>query len=495
LVVLGVLTAPGLTVACFHSAPAPQHTECTEDLGALVLPCRDATAPGDGGAVRDLPDGTLPGDSENEVAEAAVADAGSGDATVFVAPPLPTCAGTFGLDPAFGTMGLVIDPRIVDGPLALAVQADGDALVSGDAILGRYGANGSIDTSFGQGGYVTFADQTSVETLLPQPNGDIVIGGVGGVDQSCLIERLTPSGSVDTTFGVGGRGDCTNFRTMYPAAFNQVAQRPNGSFVAEGAAYPLSTDRDFTLVQYDANGNADSTFGTDGEAVAGFTVDAPVGPFILQPDGKALVTGEATVDRGDMPAQLAVARFNVNGSLDTSFGTGGRATFTLPQADVGPVAVAVQSTGAIVIATQGAGLSESFSVVRLTPTGQLDSTFGTAGIATGPFSGLADSIVALNVLADDSMLVGGQYLIPDDAGYGLLELAFVHFLASGAVDTSFGTGGAYFTPVPGEDQGTTYGFQAFQSNGGLLVAAGGGHLDDAGDSVIIDGVLARYACH
>jgi uncharacterized delta-60 repeat protein len=219
------------------------------------------------------------------------------------------------------------------------------------------------------------------------------------------------------------------------------------------------------------------------------------GPFLLQPDGKALVTGQATVDRGNSPAQLAVARFNVDGSLDTTFGTGGRATFPLPQAVAGPFAVALQSTGAIVIATQGAGLSESFSVVRLTPTGQLDSTFGNAGIASGPFSGLADSIVALTVLADDSMLAGGQHLIPDDAGYGLLELAFVHFLANGAVDTSFGTAGAYFTPVPGEDQGTTYAFQAFQSNGGLVVAAGGGRLDDAGDNVNIDGVLARYACH
>jgi uncharacterized delta-60 repeat protein len=332
--------------------------------------------------------------------------------------------------------------------------------------------------------------------VIVEASGSLLVGAsITFPGKTCMLLRLTPNGSIDDTFGGGGgMAPCTYLSPTLPTGFGEIAQRPNGAIVAAGPSYPTERNRDFALVQYDANGNPDGTFGVNGQALAGFPADAPVGPFVLQPDGKAVVTGQLTVDNGDMPADLAVARFNVDGSLDTTFGSGGRASFSIYQAAAGPSAVVLQSSGAIVIAVGLDTLDSVFTLVRLTPGGQLDTNFGTGGVSSVGFFGQGDDVYGLSLEGDDSLLAGGLVGVPTDAGYPLPAYGFVHFLASGAVDTSFGTGGKFVSTFSSFDQGASFAAQAFQTGGNLITVGTGNYLDDAGESVLNEGLLVRYGC-
>jgi uncharacterized delta-60 repeat protein len=189
---------------------------------------------------------------------------------------------------------------------------------------------------------------------------------------------------------------------------------------------------------------------------------------------------------------MKARRPSIDGSLDTTFGTDGRVSYTVPQGYGGPLAVVIQSTGAILIVIVGGPGAETFNVVRLTPTGQLDTTYGTAGFASVSFFGNGDDAVAISLMADDSVLVGGNVLTPlADAGYDISELGLIHVLANGALDTSFGTGGTLFLSIPDDTQGSYWSGQVLQSNGSLFAVGSTGHL---GDDAISDGLMIRFSC-
>ncbi|HEX4448624.1 MAG TPA: delta-60 repeat domain-containing protein [Polyangiaceae bacterium] len=501
IVLLGVSSALVLPAACFSSSNAnqPPGPTCNgvKETGSVLLPCRDAGLPMDAAIT---PDGTLaPPDTDAGAGpvDAALPEASPIDAAVV--PPPKLCPGTLAIDPTFGMQGVVLDPTYTDQLFDVGFQSTGKIIVSGDTFLTRYNPDGTIDPTFGQSGYVTLADQNYPESVTILPDDGILVAGgnTSGNGSMCLLGRLTPDGALDTTFGAGaGTNPCASLPAAFDIGFSGIVRRPNGSFVGAGTAYPVTvTDRDFAFIQYDSRGTPDKTFGTGGGAVTGFPTDSPLTAFTLQADGKIVAVGQGTVERGDMPPNLAVARLNVDGSLDPTFGTGGRVALNIPAAFGEPTSVAVQSTGGIVIATQAGTITDQFTVVRLTPTGQLDATFGTAGVASAGFFGDRDDAVALTLLADDSMLVGGRVgVASDDAGDTLAQFGLVHLLPSGALDTSFGTGGKLFTPFPTLDQGTEYATQKVQANGAVVSAGTGGILDDGGN-VLIRPLLVRYACH
>lgn len=176
-------------------------------------------------------------------------------------------------------------------------------------------------------------------------------------------------------------------------------------------------------------GQLDPTFGNGGIATTDFGDQlssgnmATANAVVIQSDGKIVVAGGAPGSNGFPVA--AVVRYNTNGSLDTSFGSGGIVT-TSSIEDAPFTAVALQSNGEIVAVAGGF----SAFVARYTTSGALDSTFGTGGIVTlSEINGPPASGVAIQ--SDGKILV---------ADHNLFRL-----LSNGQFDTSFGNGGTAFT--------------------------------------------------
>jgi uncharacterized delta-60 repeat protein len=326
---------------------------------------------------------------------------------------------------------------------------------------------GSLDLSFGIGG-------KSVTPGIGQAfdatlhNSQII--AVGGVNGDFVVARYNSGGSADTTFGTNGVVT-TNLGSTQDQA-EGVAVQSDNKIVVAGFTQSATTGRDFALVRYNANGTLDTSFGTGGIVTTDFNgLDDQAGDVLLQPDGKIVVIGTAMVAGGN--TEFAVARYNTNGSLDTGFGTGGKVTTSVGQFDTGNRAV-LQSDGKIILAG-GSG----FTLVRYNPNGSLDTSFGTGGIV----SVLPDSLAEDLALRPDGRIVVGGILTN---GTSNTDFQAAQFLQNGALDTSFATSGIVTTFFTGFDA-TAFSL-ALQSDGSLIL---GGSVS-SNNTLADDWALTRY---
>jgi hypothetical protein len=150
LALVGVPITSGLLAACFTSSSTSTPPSCTDTLSSSVVPCRDASVVLEDGAATTIDagisDATTTADATVDAGRAP-GDAGGGGTDPAEAGPLPTCTGTFGIDPTFGASGIVIDPAESAGISTITVQPDGKYVVGGESVLARYGADGGLDTT------------------------------------------------------------------------------------------------------------------------------------------------------------------------------------------------------------------------------------------------------------------------------------------------------------------------------------------------------------
>ncbi|MFF1630386.1 calcium-binding protein [Streptomyces sp. NPDC058272] len=218
---------------------------------------------------------------------------------------------------------------------------------SGDFSVLRHNADGSIDTSFGSGGEVVTdmaGGQDGAGGVALQPDGKIVVVGTSEIpDNGCCwftVARYNANGTLDTGFGDGGwvRAD---FGDNGSSAGEAVAVQSDGKILAAG-----QTGGQFAVVRYLADGSPDPAFGTAGQVVTSFTEGALGYDMALQPDGRIVVAGYTGSTRFD----FALARYNANGSLDSGFGTGGRVTTDFGGTNDRANDLALQPDGRIVTA-------------------------------------------------------------------------------------------------------------------------------------------------
>jgi uncharacterized delta-60 repeat protein len=251
---------------------------------------------------------------------------------------------------------------------AVAIQSDGKIVVAGgtgttsygNLLVFRYNADGSLDKSFGTNGVATYSGtrHACAWTLAIQSDGKIVVAGESsnGTDQDVLVLRYNADGSLDSSFGTSG---LVTYDTGSGHDYAEsVAIQPDGKIVVAGWGWRW----DLLLFRYNADGSLDSSFGTNG-VVAYEGEDGDCVAVAIQPDGKIVAAG-STYNGTDV--DVWVLRFKTDGSLDNSFGTDGVATYDGGGSNEYAWKVAIQSDGNIVIAGEGNnGSNNDVLVLRL----------------------------------------------------------------------------------------------------------------------------------
>jgi uncharacterized delta-60 repeat protein len=381
--------------------------------------------------------------------------------------------------------GLAIQP---DGKIIVA-GATGDA--SGRSIaLVRYNRDGSLDASFGSGGK-TFSKAGRIEgvtSIVLLPDGKILVAGVGfGNGQDFAVARFNGDGTVDTSFGNGG-GVINDFGSA-EIAFDMKVQ-PDGKILLAGSAgRPNLQASSYAVLRYKSQGVLDKLFGNRGKASVDFSggFDDALA-MALQPDGKIVLVGGTDFNSRTSPWGLAC--FNSNGSLDAGFGNGGKVTTGFLGFQSEAHAVVIQPDGKIVVAGRAEqahspiNLPDVLAIARYNSDGSLDMTFGSGGKATYDFFGRGGSALALVLQRDGKILVAGE-VGNVRAGVPKVDFALVRYNKDGSLDSSFGDGAVVMTDAG--DVIDTANAVALQPDGKIVL--GGDSGDEESHSDI---ALARY---
>jgi uncharacterized delta-60 repeat protein len=386
------------------------------------------------------------------------------------------------LDASFGGDGKVTTDFFgsIDVSEGLAVQSDGKLVTVGSAFngsyydfaLARYNEDGSLDSTFDGDGKVTtdvgpFSDKATAVAI--QADGKIVaVGQVGGASFGFGLVRYLSNGSLDTTFDGDGKV-VTDFLSNSEDTPFSVAIQADGKIVVAGYSIGQSGPGgyNFALARYNANGSLDTSFDGDGKLTTDFGgFDDGALAVAIQTDGKIVAAGSSVSS-----AVFALARFNGDGSLDPTFDGDGKVTTDVSSIGFeGAEAVVLQTDGKIVAAGRS---NNDFALARYSTDGSLDASFdGDGTTLTGFSSGSGDAAFSV-VLQDDGKIVA--------AGASDGDFALARYMTTGALDATFDADGKVVTDIAAGSYDEAYSL-ALQADG-KLVAAGASNGDFA---------LARY---
>ena len=401
---------------------------------------------------------------------------------------------TGALDPTFGNgAGYVITAPIKNGSGTpggeIMLQPDGKIILTGnsyvvgkngkitasDFVAVRYNTDGSLDTSFGAGGIALatsaqngvngafFGVNADWAALYPNAgtanDGMIVLAGSYPVQsgknmpyvKELALVRFNANGTLDTTFGSGGEVLSSFSVGVTNLGFlgGGVVVTSTGQIVECGAVGNASGAPAYTvLARFNANGTLDTTFGQGGKVI---TPGPGANNLIQEPDGR-LVAPASTSSGG------AVLRFNANGALDTTFGSGGiviNSASDCAGAAVYPAAGTANDGKILVV---GPASNGGWEVTRYNPDGTLDSTFGGSGMVNTQTGSYTARGVALQ--ADGRAVVTGDGFI------------LVRYNTDGSLDGTFGSGGIVTTSFPGTTSGNNTFLNVVLAPNGDIVAGG-----------------------
>ncbi len=370
------------------------------------------------------------------------------------------------------------DESQADG--GVAIQADGKIVAVGHVTVSapshvrdfaavRVIADGTLDGTFGNGGRVTVnfnpgADNTTQDlanAVAIQADGKIVLAGstTQPGNDAFAAARLNPDGSLDTTFGTGGRV-IVNLSAFGDEA-SGVALQADGKIVLAGTS-DINNSSDFAVIRLNANGSPDGTFGLFGAGIKIHTFGGTdFGRAVaLQADGKIVVAGFTDqVNPGGGAYDFAVLRLNSNGTEDGTFGPNGERKVSVGDDDEAN-AVVIQADGKIAVG--GFILpSGDYALIRLNTDGTLDATFGTGGKRTKALSGQSSDLA---LQADGKILQSGFTSTPSK-----IDFAVIRYNANGTDDTTFGTNGLVTVDFNGRADGADGGV-AIDAKGRIVLA-------------------------
>ena len=375
-----------------------------------------------------------------------------------------------------------------DYAFAVAIQSDGKVVVAGmsfysslwDFALARYTFDGRLDGTFDGDGKVTTAVGSSADAALSvaiQSDGKIVVAGYSdnGSNYDFALARYNSNGSLDTTFD--GDGKVTTDFGNSGDVVHSVAIQSDGKIVVAGYRWNGSNG-DFALARYNSNGTLDATFDGDGKVTTDFGNSEDAARSVaIQSDGKIVVAG--TIANGSN-SDFALARYNSDGSLDTSFDGDGKVTTDFGNSGDEVHSVAMQSDGRIVVAgSSWDGNNLDFAFTRYNANGSLDTTFDGDGKVTTDFGNSEDEARSIAIQSDGKIVVAGRSWDGSD-----WDIALTRYNSNGSLDTTFAFDGMVTTAVGNSADGAYS--VAIQSDGKIVAA---GYSDNGSNR---DFALTRY---
>jgi uncharacterized delta-60 repeat protein len=345
---------------------------------------------------------------------------------------------------------------------AVAIDAEGRLVVAGSAYDGsaahfavlRYAAGGVVDPTFNEpypdsDGLLVDALGTGddvAQAVAIDASGRIVVVGRtwDGARYVIALARYTATGARDTTFGSNGLVT-TAISSTYGAGGAAVVLDGSGRIVVAGYSYTGLLQSSVAVVRYTASGALDTTFGgrgAGGKVATAVGYSAAATAVALDASGRIVVTGWSQATSG-AARDVAVLRYTASGTLDVLFGSSGKVTTAVgPGSDTG-YAVAIDGSGRIVIGGSASnGNNDDVAVLRYTTSGALDTTFGTGGKVTTAVGPGNDVGRALRL--DDV----GRIVVAGSASNGTDDdVAVLRYTTSGALDTTFGGTGKVTTAL------------------------------------------------
>jgi len=313
------------------------------------------------------------------------------------------------LDPTFGNGGKVLTDLGVGAgvPSDAVLQPNGDIVISGGFGVARYLPTGKLDTTFGSGGLAStgFAGGESGTGVALQPDGKIIwVGSQGnpsfpaGGTFSFAVARFTANGTLDTSFGTGGK--------ILSSSGGITAL----GLDAAGNIFTLPTRAEFS-----PTGQADT-----GVTPAAITASSHGGSSIFLPSGQFVQANTIGVAKHDVDVQ--VQRFNADGSIASAspaFDYSGAPGLDQAQDSAG--AVAVQANGQAVAGGAHFLSTSPFGLARVNPDGTLDAGFGSGGVLTTTFNG--DEAVGAVVIQPDGKIIAAGFSENNTTGHVFIALA------------------------------------------------------------------------
>jgi uncharacterized delta-60 repeat protein len=357
-----------------------------------------------------------------------------------------------------GAFSVAIQP---DGKIVVA----GDSYNGQDRdfALARYNIDGSFDNSFSGDGIVTTdfgGISESAISVAIQPDGKIVVGGYsysGSVNHFALA-RYNIDGSPD--IGFSGDGQLITDLSGYSDIVQSITLQPDGKIVAAGLS-SNGTNPYFALARYNSDGSLDNSFSDDGKVTTDFDGEQERAySVVLMPDGKIVVAGNLYDDTG---YDFALARYNIDGSPDNGFGSNGEVTTDFGGGNEVAYSVALQPDGKIVAAGYSSNITgEDFALARYNIDGSLDNSFSDDGFATNSFGSLNSIATSVAIQPDGKIVVAG-YSFYDFGG----DFALSRYNIDGSLDNDFGAGGQLSTNFGFSDFAYSV---ALQPDGKIVVA-------------------------
>ncbi len=367
------------------------------------------------------------------------------------------------LDPGFGAGGVVRTPvstNYSDCAYAAVNYPANRILMAGWArtnptggsgfTLARYNANGDLDTTFGGEGKKNSGIWTSAPSVdgcftgvVVEPDGSILAAGYSG-GGALTLAHYTPSGALDTHFGTNGfviwPKQAPNTIWLDTMFANQMVAMHQGKIVVCGT---WSTPREFVVAQYNLNGSLDTTFGQDlngdgkldGLTLTDFGGVAEPETLAVGKDNSIVLFGYAPSDNGVYG--FGLARYSPTGQLlwKTTADFSGLGEMPLAMA-IDPV------TDKIVAVGVNGYWGNSFVVARFNPDGTLDTTFGQNGLVVQPL-GANVHVHARSVLiqANPDGVSDGKIVVTgcDEIASNAYAVALARFNGDGSLDTTFGS--------------------------------------------------------
>ncbi len=371
-----------------------------------------------------------------------------------------------------------------DEVFALELQPDGKIVMAGYSLdnngyyysLARLLSSGMLDVSFGIDGKVIVSEigsalQDIARSVAILSNGNIVAAGYSAVGNTPRYSavQLLPNGQLDPAFGNGGKVLLRPIGTNNRDVSRGLVIQSDGKLVLAG----YSTDagiRKYSAVRLLSDGSLDVTFGTGGTVLV-----TPIGnggndlcfSLALQPDGKLVLAGFSL---NGIQNFYSVVRLLPDGTLDTSFGIGGKVLLTgIGNAGNDRVnAVKIQSDGKIVLAGFSVnGIQTLCSAARLLPNGTLDTSFGNNGTVLLPAIGNSNNDVAtcLEIQSNGNIVLGGYSQM---IGVRQFRYLAVCLLPDGTLDNTFGSNGIFLFPSLGDNGNASAYASGLQSDGKIV---------------------------